>query len=427
MRKKSNYQNLKTSMIICSGTELTQGLIQDTHVVFLGQELKKHDIIVKRIVFIPDEYQFFTAELEKAVEEADYIIITGGLGPTSDDLTRNVVAEVAHVPLVYLKDVWELIKKRSYRTGSDKNKLPQSNKKQAYIPEGFSVIKNHFGTACGFMGKIGNAEVIALPGPAFELQPMFLREVAPLFTDFSFDNKRNEIVCSVYMVSESYLEDCIQDIDMADVSIQTHFVKDRVVLTLYGNSKKSLENVFSRLVKSLGRYRIRKGNISLAESVLDNLIKKKKILVCAESCTGGLLGSWLTDVPGSSRAFWGSFVTYSNEAKTILLGVDPALIREKGAVSEEVVSAMGTGALLKSGCDICIAVSGIAGPDGGSKEKPVGTVCIALCVKHGIKKTKSFHFTGDREVVRRKTAVVCFFFIESVLLGDNILDIPVTW
>lgn len=239
--------------------------------------------------------------------------------------------------------------------------------------------------------------------------------------------KREELICSVYMVSESQLAEYFQKASVDKVSMQTKLEKDRIVLTLYGSTKKNREQVFSGLAKIIGISRIRKGNLSLAESILNRLGEKKMMLVCAESCTGGLLAAWITDVPGSSKAFWGSFVTYSNEAKTALLGVDPSLIREKGAVSGEVVKAMARGALEKSSGDICIAVSGVAGPGGGSKEKPVGTVWIGLCFKNGIKMEKCFRFKGNRDNVRKKTAITCLFFAESALIGDNVLDIPSKW
>jgi nicotinamide-nucleotide amidase len=416
-------QNTRTCTIIVTGTEITRGLIQDNHMVFLGQELQKAGMSVNKMIFIPDNYTFFKNELVKAVAESSIVIITGGLGPTPDDLTRDVVADVAELQLVFKEKVWEEIKKRSWN-----KKIPDSNKKQAFIPEGFTVLPNTHGTACGFHGHLHQADVFALPGPPFELQQMFLQFVVPVICNKSTEpHPHHELICSVYMVSESYLADCFHKAQAKGVSMQTRLEKDRIVLTLYGGMQQDRERIFSALVSYLGKSRIQRGDKSLAQSVLDKLIEKEFMLVCAESCTGGLLGTWLTDIPGSSRAFWGSFVTYSNKAKTALLGVDSSLITKKGAVSKEVVEAMARGGLEKSGGDICIAVSGIAGPTGGSEKKPVGTVWIALHMKNGIKKVKSFHFKGNRERVRRKSAITCLFFIESALLGDNVLDIPAKW
>ena len=422
MNKTINHQDIRTCTVISLGTELTRGLVRDSHAVFLGQEITKHGILVKRILFIPDEYEICKNELLQAIADSSMVIITGGLGPTSDDLTREIVADAAHKRLVFIEDAWDTIKKRSWG-----KKVPESNKKQAFIPEDFTIIKNPSGTACGFRGTIGDTEVIALPGPPYELQSMFLKFVAPFIKSSFTIKKCNELVCSVYMVSESYLEDCFQKARYGEVSIQTRIEKDRIVCTLYGSTKSGQEKTFSGLSELLGKSRIRKGNISLAESVLNLLLKKKMMLVCAESCTGGLLSTWITGIPGSSKAFWGSFITYSNKAKENCLGVDSSLIRENGAVSKEVVSSMAQGGLEKSQGDICIAVSGIAGPDGGSKEKPVGTVWIALHTKKGMKDAKCFKFTGNRVVVRKKSAVTCFFFAESALLGNNVLDIPLKW
>ncbi|MBN2443760.1 MAG: nicotinamide-nucleotide amidohydrolase family protein [Spirochaetales bacterium] len=422
MNTNSKKQSLNTCSIIALGTELTRGIVQDKHTVFLSQELRKLGITVKKVIFLPDEYDLIKEELQRAVIENNIVILSGGLGPTSDDLTREIVADVAKVKQEFCESAWDKIKIKSWGKS-----IPESNKKQAYIPSGFTCLDNSRGTACGFIGKIDDTEVIVLPGPPVELQRMFLDSVVPALRCSSQSQASEELVCSAYMVSESYLEDTFQKVKVRDVLLQTRLAQDRVVCTLYNGTKELRAKTFTGLQDILGEIRFRKGDRSLPESVLELLIKKNKLIVFAESCTGGLLSTWITDIPGSSQGFWGSFITYSNEAKINMLGVDPALIRENGAVSEQVVSAMAQNALSNSKGDISIAVSGIAGPEGGSEEKPVGTVWIAVRTKTGINMVKRFHFYGTRDVVRKKTGVVCFFFAESALLGNNVLDIPAKW
>jgi nicotinamide-nucleotide amidase len=412
----------KSCAIICLGTELTRGLIQDRHSVFLSQELVKAGFDVTKILFIPDRRDIAKREVKRSFKENKLIIISGGLGPTSDDITRNIIADIVGKSLVFRKDLWEALQQRY-----PGRRFPESNRRQAFIPEGFSVIENPGGTACGFMGENEGCQIVVLPGPPAELQPMFLHAVVPLITDEYNKEKQNELVASAYMVSESLLEDEYQHSIPGDVQLQTRLTKDRIIFTLYGRNVSQCDKIFSRIKRSFGSVRIRKGNHALPELLISSLLTQKKNIVCAESCTGGLLGKWLTDIPGSSRVLWGSIVTYSNKAKEVLLGVRHSLIKAKGAVSKEVVSAMSSGALRLSDADISIAVSGIAGPEGGTQAKPVGTVWISVKEENETEIVRSFHFSGNRDLVRRKAAIVSFLMAESVVKRKEVLDIPAKW
>ncbi|MBN1698927.1 MAG: CinA family nicotinamide mononucleotide deamidase-related protein [Spirochaetales bacterium] len=411
--------------ILCLGTELTRGHIQDKHAVFLCRELEKAGLSVSRIVLIPDKKDIVQHELERAVTENDVIIVSGGLGPTSDDITRDSISTVTGKKLLFHEDLWEQIKRRYHG-----RRVPESNKRQALIPEGFTVMENPRGTACGFMGEAGKCRIIALPGPPTELQPMFLESVVPVLSGIDrmkAKNKRNELSASAFMVGESSLEDAYRHTLPGDVGLMTRLAEDRVIFTLYGSTLSRRETIFTRIRRVFGPIRIRKGNDSLPVLLLNRLIERKKSIVCAESCTGGLLGKWLTDIPGSSAVFWGGFITYSNKAKEKILGVGHSLIRAAGAVSGEVASAMATGALALGKTDVGIAVSGIAGPGGGTPEKPVGTVWISVIVRNKEEITKPFYFTGNRDAVRRKTAIAAFLIAESILSGEEVLDIPAEW
>jgi nicotinamide-nucleotide amidase len=412
----------KSCAIICLGTELTRGLIQDKHSVFLSQELTRAGLYVSKILFIPDRRDIAKRELERSLQKNGLIIVTGGLGPTSDDITRDIIADVVGKTLIFREDIWEALQRRY-----PGRKFPESNRRQAFIPEGFSIIENPMGTACGFMGENKGCRIVVLPGPPGELRAMFLNSVIPIISDRHRKEKQNEFVASAYMVSESSLEDVYQHVVPGDVQLQTRLSEDRIIFTLYGSNFSRCEKIFMRIKSFFGPTRIREGNYALPELLINSLLEQKKMIVCAESCTGGLLGKWLTDIPGSSRVFWGSIVTYSNKAKEVLLGVQHSLIHERGAVSSEAVSAMSSGALGLGEADISIAVTGIAGPEGGTPEKPVGTVWISVKKKNEAEFKKIFYFSGNRDLVRRKAAIVSFLIAESFITGKEILDIPSKW
>lgn len=414
-------ESIKCSILII-GTELLEGQVKDKHLVFIGQELRNLGIIVKRAVIAPDNFDIISSEIDRAIIDTELIIITGGLGPTSDDITRYIIAAAAGVKLVLHKSIWENIKTKFQR-----KKIGNSNKKQALIPEGFAIIDNKIGTACGFYGKIKEAQIIALPGVPSEFKKMFIESVIPSISESFSVSHRSGIVANAFMVSESALEDAFKSIQSKKVWMQTYIKKDRIVFKLKGGNIRRQKEILNVIRNVFGEMRIRMSDKGLAERLREVLIDKKKRIVFAESCTGGLLSKWITDVPGSSEVFYGGFVTYANRAKMDILKVDGKFIYEKGAVSGEVACNMAENALNKAEVDISIAVSGIAGPEGGTKEKPVGTVWISCKEKKGPGLTKCFHFYGNRHRIRQKAAIVSFLLAESLLIGNIALDIPLVW
>jgi nicotinamide-nucleotide amidase len=415
----------RTAVIISAGTELTEGITQDSHMRYLSAELTALGFSVLRGVQVPDQAALFRAEVDRAVAEVGLVAITGGLGPTSDDLTREIIAAAAGVGLVFHPDAWDRIVERFRgRVISD------TNRRQAEAPEGFPLIANPNGTAPGFSGQIGKAFVVALPGPPMELRPMFAADVAPLLARvFSLDSAQSGAIlrATALMVPESTLEQGLRDCRAQGVSWGTRVDEDRIAFSLRGGSEEERQGVFAALEARLGPVRIRRGEKRPAEILAAALSSAAMTLVTAESCTGGLLGKYITDIPGSSRVFWGGWVAYSYEAKASLLGVDAGLLEAHGAVSREVVAAMARGALDRSGAGISIAVSGIAGPDGATAEKPVGTVWMACCIRGGEPKALLFQFSGNRDAVRRRTAVAGMLFAESVLIGREFLDTATKW
>jgi nicotinamide-nucleotide amidase len=430
----------KTAVILSAGTELTEGIIQDTHVRFLASELTSMGMVVLRGVQVPDDPAAFQDELGRAVRDACLVIVTGGLGPTADDLTREVVASAAGVGLEFHPEVWEgLLRRFAGR------KISDTNRKQAMAPSGFELLPNPNGTAPGFLGSVGDAFVAALPGPPSELRPMFAASVLPkLRLRFGGPGEGDILWGTALMVPESSLEEALKTCSGAAASPSasqpaglppgaaavrwgTRVDEDRIAFSLRGGTAEDRSALFERLVAHLDPIRIRAGDTRPAQALTEALLSSKATLVTAESCTGGLIGKYMTDLPGSSRVYWGGYAAYSYEAKQRLLGVDAGLLERHGAVSEHAVRAMAEGSLAASGADASIAVSGIAGPDGGTPEKPVGTVWIAVGLRGKDCAVRLFSFSGSRDMVRRRTAVAAMLFAESRLRGREFLDTRAKW
>ncbi|MBN1836994.1 MAG: nicotinamide-nucleotide amidohydrolase family protein [Spirochaetales bacterium] len=413
---------LRTAVLLSVGTELSDGVILNTHFRFLGATLKGMGLEVLKGVQVPDETEIFREELRRAVDGADLVLVTGGLGPTSDDLTREIVAEVAGARLEFHESLWESLVARYARGGG--RAVPPANRKQAYIPAGFEVLPNSRGTAAGFCGRVGGALVAALPGPPAELEPMFLEELLPRLSPRVPAGGGGELVANVLLTSESVLEQSLQELRRKgeggqEVLWGTRVTEDRIVLTLRGGSREQREGVLGALRGELGELLVRSGDERPVERLFRLLDSRGLTASFAESCTGGLLSKLLTDLPGSSRVFWGGVVAYDNAAKTRLLGVQPSLLEGSGAVSREAAEAMCSGLLQVSGTDLAAAVTGVAGPEGGSALKPVGSVWIAARMSSGAGRCLGFRFRGGRDMVRRRSAVAAFLLAECVLSGGD--------
>ena len=418
----------RSAVLISAGTELTEGIIQDSHVRFLAGELTALGFQVLRGLQVPDDRTLFRAELDRAAAQAPLVIITGGLGPTSDDLTREMVAESAGVPLDFHQEAWDaLLARFAGRAVSD------TNRKQALAPRGFALLPNPNGTAPGFQGDLRGTLVVAMPGPPSELRPMFTASVVPLLQErFPAAGDRGVLWGTALMVPESSLEEalgaCAREAGSGeDLAWGTRVDEDRIVFSLRGGRASERDDVMDRLAARLGPVRVRRGDTRPAQLLTDALLSRSARLAVAESCTGGLVGKYLTDLSGSSRVFWGGFLTYSNEAKMSLLGVGEPLLAAHGAVSEEAVRAMAEGALEASGVEASLAISGVAGPQGGTPEKPVGTVWMAAAAKGRGVDARHFSFSGSRDMVRRRAAVAAMLLAECHLLGREFLDTRGKW
>jgi nicotinamide-nucleotide amidase len=424
----------RRAIILSVGTELTEGVIVNTHFRYLGSELKGLGFQVVRGEQIPDELLLFRRALERAAAEAELLLVTGGLGPTSDDLTREAIAGAAGVKLEFQAGIWRDLEERYASLGQ---RLPEPNRRQAFVPRGFELLPNDWGTAPGFCGRLGpgasassgadagpdsrhSAFVAALPGPPSELEPMFRLRLLPVLSlHFPWLAAQGELAGTALLTPESALEESLQRHRQAAVSWSTRVAEDRIAFSLRGGSESERERFFAGLSAELGPVRIRRGEAQPAELLFRLLEKQGLLLALAESCTGGLVAKMLTDLPGSSRVFLGGAVAYSNAAKQRLLAVEQPILDRYGAVSRQTAVAMADGLFAVTPADLALSVTGIAGPEGGTSAKPVGTVWICARRRGGPEQARIFRFPGGRDLVRRRSAVAALVLAECLLTGSE--------
>jgi len=405
--------------VVNTGTELLLGQVVNTHVAYFGDQLIPLGIRIQRQTTIPDG-DAIGALLKEVFPRADVVLITGGLGPTSDDVTREVIAELLNRELHLDPALVENIRQIFARFGRT---MPESNSRQAMVPDGAVVLENPFGTAPGlyFPAKEGHhPHLFVLPGPPRELKPMFQNSVLPRLEAMVADTGRVTTYRNLRVigVGESQLAEVLEPAlleiggmeigycaRLGEVDVRVIGPVDRLDL-----AESLVRGHFpDQFVNSDGR--------SLEETLVNLLTERGLWLSTAESCTGGLIASKVTDVPGSSAAFRQGYVTYANESKSSLLGVPEAMLAEHGAVSEPVAVAMAEGCLRAAGTDYAIAVTGIAGPGGGSKTKPVGTVFIAVASRGADTFVKRHQFSMERLAFKERTARMALEFVRRMILG----------
>ncbi|MBI3818912.1 MAG: CinA family nicotinamide mononucleotide deamidase-related protein [Planctomycetes bacterium] len=365
--------------VLAIGDELAQGWNVDTNSAEIARELLAIGARVRRFTVITDERPAIARAIAEAAARSEVVIITGGLGPTDDDLTREGAADALGVELEFVGSSWAAIQDRLRKRGRP---VPESNKKQAYRPAGADTIVNENGTAPGFVFSLGRARFFALPGVPREMRAMLrdsvLPEICKLFPNAIKPVRR---VLKCFGAAEATIGEVIKpwmaarDADPLvgiTVSSAVH------TISILSNSAARADAAADAIAASLGKLVFARENASLEEVVARKLISLNLTIACAESCTGGLVASLLTNVPGVSAALLEGFVTYSNEAKTARLGVDPEILRSHGAVSAECAAAMALGASARAGSRVAVATTGIAGPDGGTAAKPVGLVWFAV-------------------------------------------------
>ncbi len=418
--------------IIAIGSELLLGGVADTNSLYLAEELLKLGIEVRYKTVVGDDPKDIEAALQHALGRAAVVITTGGLGPTEDDLTRKVVARVTGRRLV-LHD--KTLQRITQRLAAKRRRMTAQQATQALIPRGAQVIPNPVGTAPGFFlhpkdEREGERALLCLPGVAMEVTHIFPEGGSTLLEAFVGKTASGTLLrrrLRTFGLVESELDARLKDLYAAErnvvLGLQAGAHGVDVSITVQGRHPDSAEAVMRRMERAVrervGDYLYAAGNQTMEGVVALKLKAKGLTVAVAESCTGGLIGQRLTSVPGSSAYFERGVVTYSDRAKVDLLKVPEALVRAKGAVSGEVAQAMAEGVREQSGTDLGLAVTGIAGPTGGTKEKPVGLVYLALADKRTAV-VRSHLFSGDRDGIRCRASQAALDLLRRYLSGKEI-------
>lgn len=407
--------------LISIGTELLLGDIVNTNAQFLAKELATLGIDVYHQCVIGDNEERVLKAFEEAFDRCDMIITTGGLGPTQDDLTKELGAKYFNKKMILHEPSLEWIK--NYLDIKDEEVL-EANKNQAYFPEGAIILPNEKGTAPGAIISENNKTLIILPGPPKEMKAMFTNHVVEYLSDITGEVIKSKTL-RIFGIGESLMAKKLNDIIQNSTNpTVAPYAKDYEVTLRVTAKEKSEEkcedliNPTCEEIKSiLGEYIYGEGETSLDSVVAELLCNKKLSISTAESCTGGMIAATLISYPGISDVFKEGAVTYSNEAKMKRLGVKEETLNNFGAVSEETAREMVEGIAREAKTDIAISTTGIAGPGGGTEEKPVGLVYIGIYIKGNVIVAK-FNFTGDREAIRRKTTMNALNILRKELIRN---------
>ncbi len=393
------------SIILSIGTELLLGQILNTNEKFISERLKELGIDVLYRVTVGDNPDRLEEVVKLAVEKADLVVISGGLGPTEDDLTKETVAKAMDKKLVLNKNCLHKIKGFFRNLDMD---MSENNIKQAYIPESAIIMENDEGTAPGFIIEDNNKIIAVMPGPPREMERMFKDSLIPFLS-----NKNSEKIyyrnLRLIGIGESDLETRLLDLisNQTDPTIATYAKEGECSVRITSKkenldeAKKSVDSILPYVNERVGEFIFSYDDKELIEVVADKLKAEKLTISTAESCTGGLLASTFTDVPGISEVYEGGFVTYSNQAKIREIGVSEKTLKEYGAVSEQVAYQMAEGVRRVAETDIGISITGIAGPDGGSADKPVGLAYVGIAAKHETKVFKILIKPSNRTYNKR--------------------------
>lgn len=392
-----------TCAILCIGTEITRGELVNTNTAWIAARLTEIGFEAREQVVVDDDKKRIIAAIRRLSEEASIVIVTGGLGPTTDDITSESVADLLGVPVVRDETSMDQIRERFRRLGRE---MSESNAKQADFPKGAEPLPNPVGTAPGFTVAIGKARAFFTPGVPAEMKKMFNDQIAPRIRDLAPNNSVQQRF-KTFGLPESVVGERLRGVEEAHPGITIGYrahipeieVKVLARAETIEKAREMCDRASAEVRSRLSDVIFGAENDSFVSVIARLFTSQKKTFALAESCTGGLVSSLLTKESGASDYLLMSAVTYSNNAKTALVGVPESMLAQHGAVSPEVAKAMAEGALRVSGADVALSITGIAGPGGGSESKPVGLVYFGIATKDGTI-TKERRFPGERNQVQ---------------------------
>lgn len=401
---------IRTAEILSIGDELIHGSNLDTNARWLAQLLERHGLAVERFTVVGDDPALLQRAMDEACRRVDVVVATGGLGPTLDDRTRDVAAQLAGGPLWFDPASWQSI--LDYLRARNRP-IPDSNRRQAEFPPGAVVLENPVGTAPAFRVRIHRAELFAFPGVPREMKKLAEDHLASWLEKLPGAQPIAQHCLVVLGPSEALLGERIEPFMVAGREPAVGVTASGGLLTIrvvargadLDAARAACEATSAQIRPLLGDWLLTEGEATLQELAARRLIARNVTVAAAESCTGGLFSAKLAEVPGVSAVFLGSIVSYANDVKVAALGVDPQLLQQHGAVSEQVTAAMAQGACARLGARLGLSVSGVAGPGGGTSEKPVGTICFGLCLD-GAVTTWTLRFPDlGREFLRERAAI----------------------
>jgi nicotinamide-nucleotide amidase len=384
--------------ILATGDEIRSGVLIDSNSAHIAQKLEEAGIKVVRHICVGDDMDIMISTLKEISSRADFALVTGGLGPTIDDITAEAAAKAAGVDLVLNNKALENIE---FFFKNRRRLMTSSNKKQAMLPENSEILYNHAGTAPGFHLKINRCSFFFMPGVPFEMKKMLSEAVIPAIRNIC--GKKQEFcmvkTISTFGITESAAGEKLASIKSVfpdlKIGFRAKFPEIQVKIYLYGKDEKILHQRMDEackwILEKIGDKTFSVQNKSMEAEVAELLLKQKSTIAVAESCTGGLISHLLTNIPGSSEYFLFSGISYSNESKIKVLNVSPGTLEKNGAVDEKTAQEMAEGVRRIAGADYGLSTSGIAGPSGGTDKKPVGTLCVGIATPSG---SKGFRFNS---------------------------------
>ncbi|WP_425802315.1 competence/damage-inducible protein A [Desulfitobacterium sp. Sab5] len=407
--------------IIATGTEILLGQTLNTSAHYITGKLSELGIEVDFHTTVGDNQDRVEAVLKQALNRSDLVLTTGGTGPTVDDMTKELVAKVLGLKMQLDKDSLERVQHFFSSRGSA---MPKTEEKEVYFPEGSQILTNDHGTAPGAILQSQGKTVVILPGPPSEMKPMFDHDVFPFLEKlvFSGSGRMYSRVIKSFGWGESKIEQALQDLmgnDQLGMSLLAKSSEMHIRLVVRSDDEQHALEVLDkneRIIRErLGAGVFGKDDETMLGIVNSILLSRGLTIATAESCTGGLLGASLSQEPGSSETYLGGVVSYSNSLKEGFLGVKSQTLQTYGAVSPETAREMAAGVKERSGADLAVGITGIAGPGGGSNEKPVGLVYIGLATPEGVQANK-FQFQGQRESVRQLSVMAALDLVRQYLL-----------